>query len=118
MDKPQRDLIRKILEEIRLKECIEEEREKFNYDLNILLINCSEQDIGGLVYYLCLENKKENPNENNIKDIIYTKISKLLPQDIANILPESNQIKKKYYEKKNIIILSNILNLYMLMTKI
>ena len=100
LDKPQRDLIRKILEEIRLKECIEEERGKFNYDLNILLINCSEQDIGGLVYYLCLENKKENPNENNIKDIIYTKISNLLPQDIAIILPESNQIKKKYYEKK------------------
>ena len=36
LDKPQRDLIRKILEEIRLKEYTKEEREKFNYDLNSL----------------------------------------------------------------------------------
>jgi len=42
LDKYQGDLIRKIQEEIRLKEYINEEQEKFNYDLNILLINCSE----------------------------------------------------------------------------
>jgi len=100
LDKTQKDLIKKIQEEIRLKEEINGEKEKFNYELGNLLINCKEQDIGGLVYYLFLESKKENIDENNIKNIIYSKISNLLPQDIAVILPEGNPIKKKYYEKK------------------
>jgi hypothetical protein len=107
LDITQKDLIRKIEEETRLEEEIKSEREKYNFDLYSLLINCSEQDIGGLVYYLFLENKKDNINENKdkineniIKDRIYTKISILLPQDIAVILPEDNPIKKKYYEKK------------------
>ena len=102
-EEKQRDLIgiiNEIEKKIRLKEEIEAEREKFNYDLDSLLINCNRQDIGGLVYYLFLENKKQDFNKDNIKDIIYTKISKLLPQDIAIILPEDNPIKMKYYEKK------------------
>ena len=100
LDINQRNLITKITQEIRLKEEIKLERENFNFDLNSLLINCSEQDIGGLVYYLNLGNKKENITEANIKDRIYTKISNLLPQDIAVILPEENPIKKRYYDKK------------------
>jgi len=47
-----------------------------------------------------LETRKEDINENDIKEKIYTKISKLLPQDVALILPEGNPIKKKYYEKE------------------
>ena len=100
LDKSKRDLTKKIKEEIRLKEEIQIERDKFNYDLDYLLINCKEQDIGGLVYYLFLEIKKESINEKNITDKIYTKICNLLPQDIAVILPEGNPLKKKYYEKK------------------
>ena len=100
LDKKQKDFIKSIQEEIRLKEEIKEERNKFNYDLGSLLINCSEQDIGGLIYYLFLETKKENINDYYIKDKIYTKISNLLPEDIAVILSEKNPIKKKYYEKK------------------
>ena len=100
LGKRQKDLIKNIQEEARLKEEIKEERNKFNYNLNNLLINCTDQDIGGLVYYFFLEAKKENINENIIKDKIYTKISNLLPQDIIVILPEGNPIKKKYYDKK------------------
>ena len=100
LDKTQKDFIKKIQGEIRLKEIIKEEKKNFNYDLGYLLINCSEQDIGGLVYNLFLETKKENINEKIIKDKIYTKISNLLPEDIAVILPIDNPLKKKYYEKK------------------
>ena len=100
LDKSKQDLTKKIKEEIRLKEEIQIERDKFNYDLDYLLINCKEQDIGGLVYYLFLEIKKERINEKNITDKIYTKICNLLPQDIAVILPEGNPLKKKYYDKK------------------
>ena len=100
LDKRQKDLIKKIQEESRLKEEIKGERYKFNYNLSNLLINCTDQDIGGLVYYLFLESKKENINEISIKDRIYTKMSNLLPQDIVVILPEGNPIKKKYYDKK------------------
>ena len=100
LDKRQKDFIKIIQEEIRLKEEIKAETKIFNYDLKYLLINCNKQDIGGLIYYLFLETKRENINENNIKDRIFNKISNLLPEDIAVILPESNPIKRKYYEKK------------------
>ena len=100
LDKTQKNLIKIIQDEIGLKEEINKERKKFNYDLNFLLINCKEQDIGGLVYYLFLKTKKENINENNIKERIYNKISNLLPQDIIVILQEGNPIKKTYYGKK------------------
>ena len=100
LDKKQKDFIKIIQEESRLKEEIKAETKIFNYDLNYLLINCNKQDIGGLIYYLFLETKRENINENNIKDRIFNKISNLLPEDIAVILPESNPIKRKYYEKK------------------
>ena len=100
LDKRQKDFIKIIQEEIRLKEEIKAKTKIFNYDLNYLLINCNKQDIGGLIYYLFLETKRENINGNNIKDRIFNKISNLLPEDIAVILPESNPIKRKYYEKK------------------
>ena len=100
LEKRQKDLIKSIEEESRLKEEIKEERNKFNYNLSNLLITCTDQDISGLVYYLFFEAKKENINENIIKDKIYTKISNLLPQDIVVILAEGNPIKKKYYDKK------------------
>ena len=100
LDKEQKNLIKKILEEIRLTEQIKEEQKKINYDLDNLLINCNREEIGGLVYYYFLENKKEAINEDDIKDKIYTKISNLLPQDIITNLDDKNPIKKKYFEQK------------------
>ena len=96
----QKNLIKKILEDIRLTEQIKKEQSKINYDLNNLLINCSREEIGGLVYYYFLENKKEVINEVDIKEKIYTKISNLLPQDIVTNLDDTNPIKMKYFEQK------------------
>ena len=93
----QKELQKKIINEIRLKEEIKKEHSRINYDLNHLLINCSEQEIGGLVYYYFLENKKETINEDDIKEQIYSKISNILPQDIITNLSEKNPIKKKYF---------------------
>ena len=108
-DKEKNKNLTKLIEiidgEIKLKETIKKEKSKFNYDLKNLLVNCNEQEVGGLVYYLYLKyaNEREDNQkeiEEKIKEIVYTKISNLLPQDIAVILPEGNPIKKKYFEKK------------------
>ena len=108
-DKEKNKNLTKLIEiidgEIKLKETIKIEKSKFNYDLKNLLVNCNEQEVGGLVYYLYLKyaNEREDNQkeiEEKIKEIVYTKISNLLPQDIAVILPEGNPIKKKYFEKK------------------
>ena len=42
LDKDQKELIDNIQGEIRLKDAIKNEKKKFNYDLNNLLINCRE----------------------------------------------------------------------------
>jgi hypothetical protein len=63
LNNTQKDLIKTILNEIRLKEDIKKAQSKSNYDLNHLLINCGEGEIGGIIYYYFLENKKETINE-------------------------------------------------------
>ena len=100
LDEGQKKLIETIMEKIRLKLEIKKRQSKVNYDLNNLLINCSEQEIGGLVYYFSLENRNKKANENDIIENIYDKISNILPQDIIANLPEDNILKQRYYEKK------------------
>ena len=78
-----------------------------NYSLTELLINCGEPEIQGLVYYFSKESKKNDNgksliNREEIKEKVYDKIYKILPQDIISILPESNIIKKKYFNNKDI----------------
>ena len=80
---------------------------KINYSLKDLLINCEEQEIQGLVYYFSNESKKNDNeksiiNREEIKEKVYDRIYKILPQDIIFILPESNIIKKKYINNKEI----------------
>ena len=103
-NKPIIDLIEEIDGEIGLKKIIKSEKSKFKYDIKNLLINCSEQEIGGLVYYLYLQFANQGvvdeKEKDNIKEKVYTKISNLLPQDIAIILPTKNPIKEKYEKKK------------------
>ena len=96
----QRNLIKTIMEKIQLKKEIKKRQTKINYDLNNLLINCSEQEIGGLVYYFSIENKNKKASEDEIIQKIYDIISNILPQDIITNLPEDNILKKKYYDKQ------------------
>ena len=97
-------IIKNILNKIELKKSIK--RVKVNYDLNNLLINCGEEEIAGLVckYFVANENKKKKTNDNEIEkeieDKIFSKISKILPQDIIAILNENNVIQKKYFLEK------------------
>ena len=100
LDNDQKRLIREISNEIRLKDEIKKVQSKINYDLSNLLINCGEQEIGGLVYYSSLENRKEKIDEAVIKERIYNKLSNLLPQDIITNLPEGNPLKNKYYSER------------------
>jgi hypothetical protein len=104
LDDKEKLLVKEILEKIKLKEYIKEEKSRFNYDLNNLIINCGKEEIGGLIYNSFIEKKgKKVFDENEIDDIkakIYNKISDLLPQDIIMILPKSNELRKKY-ESKN-----------------
>lgn len=83
-----------------------------NYELKDLLINCGEEEIQGLIYYYYNKSKK-NDNDNDlknkkeesmeaIKENVYNKIYKILPQDIISVLPSSNIIKEKYYKNKDI----------------
>jgi len=89
--------IRKILKKIELIETVK--KKKTTYKLENLLINCSEEDIGGLVYSSFIENIKGKKSLEDIEDKIYTKISYILPQDIIAILSDKNIIKLKYYNK-------------------
>ena len=99
LDDEQKKIIKKILENIRLKEEIKKRQPKIDYDLNNLLINCGEQEIGGLVYYFSIENKNKKVNEVDIIDKIYSRISNILPQDIIANLRE-NPIKERYFDRK------------------
>ena len=90
--------------------------EDINYSLKDLLINCGEEEIQGLIYYYSNKfKKKDNNNDNlfdnkkekelleeNIRENVYNKIYKILPQDIIFILQDKNEIKKRYLENKDI----------------
>ena len=91
-----------------------------NYELRDLLINCGEEEIQGLIYYYCNKSKK-NENDNDlkskkkesmeaIKENVYNKIYKILPQDIISILPNNNIIKDKYYKNKVIYNFKDYIN--------
>ena len=100
LDDKQKELIDNIIKDIRLKDAIKNSKMKFNYDLNNSLINCNEQDIRGLIYYLKIEaeNKKTDKIEQYIKERIYDKITILLPEDLVIYL--DSILKEKYFEKK------------------
>ena len=108
------DLLRisaELFEDIEIKEIIKK-YENINYCLKDLLINLGMQEIQGLVYYFSKfskldENESDNEEPKNqkldreqIKEKIFDKICNILPQDIIAILPEKNEIKKKYFCSK------------------
>ena len=108
LDEGQNKITKKISENINLKEEIKKRQPKINYDLNNLLINCGEQEIEGLVYYFSIENKNKKVNKNDIIDIIYNRITNILPQDIITNLSEDNPLLESIMKEKDIQILKNI----------
>ena len=99
------NLARNIIEEINLKYNIDKYQKRINYALKDLLINCGEEEIKSLIYYISIEYKKNNNkiDEDEVKEKVYNKICNMLPQDIICILQDNNIIKKKYIEKKKIL---------------
>ena len=89
-----------IEKEIKLKHYIEQKN--INYILKDLLINSGNEEIEGLIYNNYIEFKEKNipVNTDEIKRKVYSKITKMLPQDIICILPDNNVIKEMYYEEK------------------
>ena len=106
LDNDQIKLTNKIREEINFKYYIDRCQKQINYSLRDLLINCETEEIEGLIYNYSTKNRNNNNkiDEEFITERIYNIISKILPQDIICILPDNNIIKRKYYEKKKIII--------------
>ena len=106
LDNDQIKLTNKIREEINFKYYIDRCQKQINYSLRDLLINCGTEEIEGLIYNYSINNKSNNNKieEEKITESVYDKISNILPQDIICILPDNNIIKRKYYEKKKIII--------------
>ena len=96
-------LRKKIIEDFNVKHYIEQKN--INYILKDLLINSGKEEIEGLIYNNYIEFKEKNIpiNTDKIKRNVYSKITKMLPQDIICILPDKNIIKEIYYEEKKIL---------------
>ena len=112
LDNKQKYIANRILEEINFKHNIEkyQYQNNINFSLKDLLINCGKEEIEGMIYYLSIETK--NNNNLNIEEIIYNKISNILPQDIICILPDNNIIKRAYNKNKKYYNLKEYINDY------
>ena len=104
LDNSQKKLCEDILRDyLKLKEILNEinKKNKINYELKDLLIGCKKEDIIGLIYNYCNEtnNEDKKTKEEEIKNKIFKKIVKLLPQDIIVNLPEENILKKTFYSQ-------------------
>ena len=105
LDKEQITLSNKIIDEINFKYYIGKYQDQINYSLEDLLINSGKDEIEGLIYnYSIGKNKINEKEENTIKEIVYNKISNMLPQDIIAILPDDHKLQKIIMRKNNIII--------------
>ena len=117
LDDNQKNLSYKILNQLKLKDCIKDASDNFkiNYKIKDLLIGSKKEDILGLVYYFYSEN---NNNENNnsdkieqvIEEKIFKNISKLLPQDIIINLPDKHILKDFYNKEKSFYNLYDYIN--------
>ena len=111
-----KEISMELIEKFELKSSINSYKE-IEYSLKDLLIGCTMEEIQGLIYYFSKKLKKnsnddenEEQNEENIetfdkdelKEIVTTKIYKILPQDIIAILPHDNILRKKYIDNKEI----------------
>ena len=84
-------------------------KEKINYRLKNLLIGCHKEHLLGMIYYELDSNEKSIQNDK-IKEKIFNKIYRLLPQDIIVNLDNNSELKKLYDERKNYYNLEQYLN--------
>ena len=76
---------------------IEHYNKKINYNIKELLFGCKEEDIQGLIYVYSMDlnkdlSQKDDNKKNSIKEILYEKLVRLMPQDIIIISPFSSII--------------------------
>ena len=95
-----------ILGELDLKKYINRLNYKVNYELKDLLIGCRKEDILGMIYYELNSNESNDTKEGEkrdeiIKNKIFNKIYKLLPQDIIVNLDNENNLKTFYYSNEH-----------------
>ena len=121
LDSKLKVISKKLIDDIKLRNTIRRYRH-INYSLKDLLINCGDEKIQGLIYYFSKESRKNGYESDNdedkedkidekaIKENVLDKIYKILPQDIIAILPDKNEIKNKYIEKKNIYNFKDYIN--------
>ena len=83
---------------------------RVNYRLRDLLIGCHIEDILGMIYYE-LDADEKGIDDDKIKNNIFNKIYKLMPQDIiVNLNDEKNILKKTYFSNKQYYNLEQYLN--------
>ena len=104
-----------ILAQLDIKQCISRLNYDINYELKDLLIGCKKEDIKGMIYYELDIDENQNGNdeeekEEKIKNTIFDKIYKLLPQDIIVNLGSDNILRKKYDSFKQYYNLESYLN--------
>ena len=105
LNEKQKPLSRNIFNELKIKEQIE--ALKINYNIKNLLINCDEASIDRLYFYYSNLNLKLKPEE--IKQKIFEKIARTLPQDVIINLEDKHPIKS-FYNKKTIYNFKDYIN--------
>ena len=110
IDKKQRDIADIITSELDMKKYEDKLKYKINYRLKNLLIGCHKENILGMIYYELDSNEKNIKNEEIVKENIFKKIYKLLPQDIIVHLDNNNKLRKLYDSSKKYYNLKKYLN--------
>ena len=110
IDENQKKIADIIISELDMKKYEDKLKYKINYRLKNLLIGCHREHILGMIYYELDSNEKSIKDEKIVKENIFKKIYKLLPQDIIVNLDDNNKLKKLYNSKKKYYNLEQYLN--------
>ena len=110
IDEEQNNFANIISSELDMKKYEDKLKYKINYRLKNLLIGCHKEHLLAMIYYELDSNDKNIKNPKNVKENIYKKIYKLLPQDIIVNLDDDNELKKLYNTKKEYYNLEQYLN--------
>ena len=114
LDDNLKKISQRLITDLNITKYIARYDQTLNYSLEDLLINCEDNEIQGLIYHFSIKANKdgnesdnedtneENIDEEQIRERVIDRIYKVLPQDIAIILPKNNILRNKYIASKNI----------------